>query len=75
MELIQETKNDKKNEGGVTLRDIVELVFDNWDCAIGRYMYVGRMVLFSYANTVIQEKRGNVSEERKQIGKRYVGCS
>ena len=30
MELIQETKNDKKNEGGVTLRDIVELVFDNW---------------------------------------------
>ena len=29
MELIQETKNDKKNEGGVTLRDIVELVFDN----------------------------------------------
>ena len=44
-------------------------------CAIGRYMYVGRMVLFSYANTVIQEKRGNVSEERKQIGKRYVGCS
>ena len=73
MELIQETKNDKKNEGGVTLRDIVELVFDN--CAIGRYMYVGRMVLFSYANTVIQEKRGNVSEERKQIGKRYVGCS
>jgi hypothetical protein len=38
-------------------------------------MYVGRMVLFSYANTVIQEKRGNVSEERKQIGKRYVGCS
>lgn len=72
MELIQETKNDKKNEGGVTLRDIVELVFD---CAIGRYMYVGRMVLFSYANTVIQEKRGNVSEERKQIGKRYVGCS
>ena len=70
MELIQETKNDKKNEGGVTLRDIVEL-----DCVIGRYMYVGRMVLFSYANTVIQEKRGNVSEERKQIGKRYVGCS
>ena len=70
MELIQETKNDKKNEGGVTLRDIVELVF-----VIGRYMYVGRMVLFSYANTVIQEKRGNVSEERKQIGKRYVGCS
>ena len=24
MELIQETKNDKKNEGGVTLRDIVD---------------------------------------------------
>ena len=71
MELIQETKNDKKNEGGVTLRDIVEVL----DCVIGRYMYVGRMVLFSYANTVIQEKRGNVSEERKQIGKRYVGCS
>ena len=62
MELIQETKNDKKNEGGVTLRDIVELVFDNW-------------YWISYANTVIQEKRGNVSEERKQIGKRYVGCS
>ena len=30
MELIQETKNEKKNEGGITLRDIVELVFDNW---------------------------------------------
>ena len=61
MELIQETKNDKKNEGGVTLRDIVELVFDNW------YWIV--------LSVVIQEKRGNVSEERKQIGKRYVGCS
>ena len=76
MELIQETKNDKKNEGGVTLRDIVELVFDNWYwIVLSVVMYVGRMVLFSYANTVIQEKRGNVSEERKQIGKRYVGCS
>ena len=30
MELIQETKNEKKNEGGITLRDIVELIFDNW---------------------------------------------
>ena len=69
MELIQETKNDKKNEGGVTLRDIVELVFDNW------YWIVLSVVICSYANTVIQEKRGNVSEERKQIGKRYVGCS
>ena len=29
MELIQETKNDKRNEGGITLRDIVELIFDN----------------------------------------------
>ena len=30
MELIQENKNEKKNEGGITLRDIVELIFDNW---------------------------------------------
>ena len=30
MELIQETKNDKRNEGGITLRDIAELIFDNW---------------------------------------------
>lgn len=42
MELIQETKNDKKNEGGVTLRDIVELVFDNWYWLCYRSLYVCR---------------------------------
>ena len=40
MELIQETKNDKKNEGGVTLRDIVELVFDNWYLIVLSVVYV-----------------------------------
>ena len=74
MELIQETKNDKKNEGGVTLRDIVELVFDNWYWIV-LSVVICMSVAWFYANTVIQEKRGNVSEERKQIGKRYVGCS
>lgn len=42
MELIQETKNDKKNEGGVTLRDIVELVFDNGIGLCYRSLYVCR---------------------------------
>ena len=76
MELIQETKNDKKNEGGVTLRDIVELVFDNWYWIVLSVVICMSVAWFYLAmHTVIQEKRGNVSEERKQIGKRYVGCS
>ena len=64
MELIQETKNDKKNEGGVTLRDIVELVFDNWYWIVLSVVICMSVAWFYLA-----------SEERKQIGKRYVGCS
>ena len=56
MELIQETKNEKKNEGGITLRDIVELVFDNW---------YGCLDLFVHADTSVQAECCNAGQSRK----------
>ena len=69
MELIQETKNEKKNEGGISLRDIVELIFDNWYwivlsvaiCVSVAWIYLARQTPLYKRSAVMLVKSENKS--------------
>ena len=69
MELIQETKNEKKNEGGITLRDIVELIFDNWYwivlsvavCVLVAWLYLAKQTPLYKRSAVMLVKAENKS--------------
>ena len=69
MELIQETNDKKRNEGGIALRDIVELIFDNWYwialsivvCVSVAWLYLARQTPLYRRTAVMLVKNENKS--------------